>query len=294
MSKKHNAAALPMVYLNLSTVHFRLDELKQSFDYTVKALNCTQIAPHLRRHNPYIIGSLIRVLRRAQAENIDLDADGAVDPGSDGVAAWLARFLVERGELSEAAKVISVNLHNDPGGELEQVLERLHALEGQNRQEANRWSFREKYLKRPLSRFNLCMAAAYLFGEEKMPESWRKFGEWMLAYAEKMRPYNVDVHLLRAWYQLREGRFGEAKAEIDFVLLLDPLYSRAWLHAGLLYLKMNKKEEAAIAFEQTLRLYPSCPKRKKIERLLVQLGKDLNAIYTASWRTRSLGNADAR
>ncbi len=148
------------------------------------------------------------------------------------------------------------------------LLEAIKREDELNNAQMSKENMKEKYLSSPFSRFNVCMALAYLGRRESTPSSLRGLGERFLDYAIELDPQVADAHLLKAWYLRDRGETEQAIASAQRALAVDPDYAKGWSGLGFFLMESNQLAEAADAFNRTLELYPGCPQRKTIMEII--------------------------
>ncbi|GLI34563.1 hypothetical protein DAMNIGENAA_19960 [Desulforhabdus amnigena] len=218
------------------------------------------------------------ILHEVQRKNLklDLDGDGACDPGDLPTTTWVARFLLSMGFEAKAKELLCKSKNEYPNDATAlNLLKNLEANENLNRIQSAKWSFREKYINHPFSRFNACMATAYLIRKYKLPSPFITLGENLLSYCETLQPSAADVQLLRGWYYFEKRQLDQAIASVNLALKLDNNNSKAYLALGLFLTEANQIEGSIDAFRTCLRLYPGCPERIILQDLIKDLEKKL-------------------
>jgi tetratricopeptide (TPR) repeat protein len=134
-------------------------------------------------------------------------------------------------------------------------------------------SFRQNYLSRPFSLFNVYMAVSYLAFENEAPVLWGT-GRWTLDKALEIKPDSPDAVLLLAWSHYRDRDLAGAISTARRVITLDPDFAKAWLGLGLFLRENEDASEAVVAFKKVLDLYPDCPQKTAIDNLIDKLERD--------------------
>lgn len=260
-----NATVLPNLYLNLAEAYLKSGHLERSYDLTLQALQWIQIKARDAVDLKLVVGMMGAILTESSTMQVDLDRDGSNDPGESSIKVWIARAFLERGEREEAKRMLVLASSEDPeDAEAVRLLEGIRREEELNAAQLAKENIKQKYVHHPFSRFNGCMALAYLARNEKIPSPFRKLGERFLDYALQIRAGAADAHLLKAWY-LHDRR--ETERAIDSTqrtLAVDPDYAKAWMGLGFFLMESNRFAEAKSAFNRVLDLYPGCPQRKTI------------------------------
>ncbi len=267
-----NAYSLPSICLNMARSHMELG----NFDLALKSVQQALIYnQRLTMRMPELESACVRaaetILKKAQEKGSTLLGDG-IQPGQPGVAKrWIAVTLLAMGDRNSAKRVLLEAVDEEHDNESKAVLEAM-AQEGDlNRIQESKRSFWANYVLHPFSRFNVCMAVAYLAWERPLPPSLMKVGESFLDYAAKLQPESADVHLLKGWYYYQRKDAHEAVAEARQALMLDPEYARAWLGLGFFLAEANNPQEAINAFQKVLELYPGYPQRLAIMDIIADL-----------------------
>jgi protein O-mannosyl-transferase len=272
-----NAGAIPFLYLNLARSYLLAEELQKAFQSTMSALDFLQkITPRL---NFYVEKQSIALVMRqilavAAATEQDLDGDGSLDPGNLPMEVWIAQQFLKLDEKNFAKELLEASLaRNAEEPESLKILAVMKQEDELNRIQRSNWNFSKKYVRRPFSRFNLCMATAFLVREKQLPGFFTSIGENCLDYALKLRSDSADAHLLKAWYHFAKDESNEAVVEAKRSLELDPNSAKAWLGLGFFTAKASQPEEAIAAFQKTLQLYPGYSHKASISRLIASLQK---------------------
>ena len=267
--------SLPIVHLNLSVAHISLEQYKSALETVEEAL------AFMRRHpgsfgdstlRTVALRHLHRIVTESGRAGIDLDGDGAADPGELDPQTWIARRLLQLEDVTTARMVLA-QIAPTVGGDTEadRMLEKLNDEDRRNRLQDDRKDFASKYVRHPWSRFNASMALSFLI-QKKLPK-WNLdgIGEALADYALKTRPDSADAHLLKAWYAFNRGDAESAIAAGRHALSLDGEYARGWLGLGYFLARANRTEEAIAAFRRTLELHPGIEQRPVILHMIASL-----------------------
>lgn len=267
-----NAYSLPGICLNMARSHRELG----NFDLALKSVQQALIYnQRLTMRMPELESACVRaaetILKRAQEKGSDALGDG-IQTGQPGVARrWVALNLLAMGDRNTARRVLREAVDEERDNESKALLDSMAREDELNRIQESKGSFWANYVQRPFSRFNACMAVAYLARERQLPGSLLNVGESFLDYAAKLQPESADVHLLRGWYYYQKKNALDAVAEARQAIMIDPEYARAWLGLGFFLAEANNPQEAINAFQKTLELYPGFPQRLAIMDIIADL-----------------------
>lgn len=278
-----DAGALPNLHLRVAYSYRQLNQLDKAYQHTKEALivlQQQQLAPHSLTY--FAAEELRLILAGAQQEGLDLDGDGIADPGDLPAGTWIAKTLAECKAIPQALDLMQKTLQERPRDRATlALLTQLTQERESNRRQGERWSFEQKYVRKPVSLFNIYMAAAYWVRKNKLPEPLMRVGEFCLTKARELRPADPDVYLLQGWYRYEKGLYGEAAGQAEHAIQLDPDYAKAWLGLGFFLKEQGDRQGAAGAFEKTLDLYPGYPERAAIRSLIAALRQSDQSISSA-------------
>jgi protein O-mannosyl-transferase len=260
------AGALPNIYLNMVLAYKATGDYRAGYTATIEGLMSNQ---HLSPRQPSVAEMGVRLLRllldHPPSEQIDLDGDGRPDPGDMPTDTWIAKLLDRFDYRAEAKSLLEQSITENPQDPTTRTLwQAAINEEEQNFAQAHNWSFSQKYVMRPFSTFNACMAMAYLVRENNLPAPFMKMGENFVDYALKIQPRSADALLLKGWYHYEKDETIEAVTRAKSAIYLEPDNAKAWLGLGFFLAKANHPKEAITAFQKTLELYPGYPQRVAI------------------------------
>lgn len=281
--------ALPNLYLRVAHSYWCLGKLDKAYRYTKNALIILKKQPLAPRSlTLFAIGELQAILHRAQSQPQDLDGDGLNDPGDVLIGTWIARVLVECKAYAETVDLLQkTSREHLQNQDTEDFLASLIKEIESNRRQQARWSFDQKYVQKPFSMFNICMAVAYLVRKNKLSEPFARMGEFCLSKAQELNPRNPDTYLLRGWYEYEKGLFGQAAKHAERAIQLDSEYAKAWLGLGFFLTEAGDRIKAVAAFQRTLKLYPGYPQKRTILDLIAKLELPAGAEPSKSLRSLS-------
>jgi len=265
-SEKSDANSLPQLCLRVAESYRRLGEFSKAYQYAVKSFSVQHRSPFSAPSLfAFTMGEFRSILDAVKDKNIDLNGDGSADPGDQPIGTWVARVFIEEGAYAEASRLLQQTLTDQPGDEVTAVLlNKLQMDMESNQEQGHRWSFDNKYVRKPFSPFNISMAIAYLIRKDKLSGPFMKVGDFFLTAAQKLNPGHPDVYLLKGWYEYERGLYREASANAGKAIELDPEYAKAWIGLGFFSIKANRPGVAVSAFERTLQLYPGYPKKAEL------------------------------
>jgi protein O-mannosyl-transferase len=270
-----NAISMPVFYLDIAEAYLKLGDLNKAYTTTMKALGFAQRLGRDKVDLMLVERMLRLILQESAKMQADLDQDGAVDPGGLHVETWIARAFVEQGEREEARRLLKVSLEDNPDDlETVRLLKEIEKEDELNNTQMAKENMKEKYLSFPSSRFNACMAMAYLLRRDNLPSPLRGLGEKCLDHALEIQPEVADAHLLKAWYLRERSEIEQAIASAQRALAVDPQNAKAWSGLGFLLMESNQFTQAVSAFKKTLELYPGCPQRKTITEIITSLEQE--------------------
>lgn len=272
--KDGDVDSLPSFCLNLGEANRRQKNLEKAYFHTVQALDFIQRMNNSRDRKLPVVFTMRAVLADAKRTGTRLDNGEGPGPGDISIDAWLGEEFYKYGEAALAADIVKKALAqdpNDPG--CQKLSEKIAKEEELNREQLAKWSFTEKYLYHPFSRFNFCMAVAFIIQEKQMPMSIIGVGEKFLDYALTLEPESADAHLLKGWYYYQRNDAPNATSEAQRALELDPLNGKAWVGLGFFLMKAEQNEEAASALNRGMDLYPGYSRKHTIRELAATLLK---------------------
>lgn len=273
--EKSGSMALPSTWLAIGYAYNEMGKLEEAFKAVLRGLSFEQRLsmrlPHLQDAG---INALHAILEKIRLSGIalDVDEDGTPDPGESGTGIWIAKLLLRMGEREKARELLlEVARKDSADGESRKLLENLVRDQEKSRLQQAKSSFEQKYLHRPFSRFNLCMAGAYYAREKKLSPKLTRIGERLLDQALKLKPDSADAHLLKGWYHFERNEMEDALREAQRAIHIDPDFAKAWLGLGFFLARANKPQEAVEAFGKAMELYPCNPHYLAIKDITFQL-----------------------
>jgi len=267
--KTLDAGAFPIFCLQTAETYRRLGQLSKAYQTSMKSLRSNRISAYQMMLLEQLVA---RIASEAKDKDIDLNNDGARDPGELPIGAWTARQFLKAEKRTAAEKVLEQALLENPDhDETLRMLQGLRREDRLNREQAAKGDFVKGYVHSPFSRFNMTMALAYLVRKHNLPAPFSLLGLAWINEAVEMRPGVPEAHLLKSWYYYWMGNTGQALASANAALELDPDYAKAWFARGLFLGSRNEPEQALAAFNKCLELYPGNPQRKNIVDLMAGL-----------------------
>jgi protein O-mannosyl-transferase len=271
-SKDADAGALPALCLNLAEANFQTGALQEALSKGLAGLEFVHRTNKNSFKRKMAEHWLTGFLNKVAPQQIDLDGDGSPDPGELPVKTWIAARRLQLGDRESAKRLLGEAIDENPESlESQDVLRTLQEEDLRNQEQQRRWSFSNKYVHQPTSRFNAAMAMAFLIRSHPVPTHLLGMGEFFMDYALRLEPQSADAHLLKGWYHFEKDEADEAVVRARRALELDPRYAKAWLGLGFFLAKANQPEEAIAAFQKTLELYPGYPQRLAILDILSHL-----------------------
>ncbi len=270
--KDIDAGSMPTLYTNLGEAYRRKGQLQEAFDSASNALRWAQGLGSPMPDKVRVAVLLKFILEAARETSIDLDNDGKPDPGDELPEAWIASEFFSRGDVEMAKRLVAEALIAQPDDPQSlQLSARIRQAEESNREQQPKWSFSQKYVRHPFSKFNFSMAVAFIVQEKHLPVTIMKVGEEFLDYALTLRPASADAHLLKGWYYYQRDDAAKAVAEAKRAIELDPVNGKAWLGLGFFQIKAEEKENAIASFDKALALYPGYSAKQVVLDLVASL-----------------------
>lgn len=282
-----NGEFMPNFHLNLAEGDLKCGQLEKAYASTTRALEWTQQKRRDLVDLKLIQGMFVLILQESAKTLVDLNQDGASDPGESSVKTWVAREFLQRGEREEARKLLTLASNENPDD-----LVAVRLLEGINKEDALNYAqtikenTKDKYLSSPFSRFNACMALAYLIRTPNRSAPLPKMGEKLLDYALEMQPEVAEAQLLKGYYLHDRKEIKSAVEAARRALVLDPDYAKAYLALGYFLMDLNEFPAAVAAFHKGLELYPACPQRQAVRDLIANI-EQLSLINSSKPRINS-------
>ena len=153
------------------------------------------------------------------------------------------------------------------------IKDKIEKIQLANAVQQQKGTIKSKYFKHPLaSKFNFYMAASYVLMKAGCKNSLVKYA---IHKAEKIRPDNVDVSLLKSWLLFKNHLFAAAVNEIDQAIAKDHDYAQLWINRGIYALAEHKNLVALAAFNKAMELYPAYPHGERLEAMIMAAEKGL-------------------
>ncbi len=273
---RFDAGAFPMVCLQLAETYRHLGRLDKAYAAAVMSFRSSTTNYYQEK---LVQDMLIKILSKAKEENIDLNGDGVTDPGLESFKTWLAGDLLKYEKRNLAKELVNRALLDDPADlKAQQLVTELNTREMLDQNQVQRGNFSSRYVRRPFSRLNICIAAAYLIRKYRLPRFFMGIGETCLDYARELDPKNPDTHLLLGWYYHEKGETEKAVEMTKAGLDIDPDSSKAWLELGFLLIKAGQPALAIDSFRKVLEIYPGYPKTRVILGIISDLEKGVGSL----------------
>lgn len=272
--KKFDADSFPLIRLNMAQAYMGMKDEKNAYDQILESFKLISQIDQSSQKKDASYGILRQLLVETQQRGIDLNGDGKVDPGDVPVDFWIAMELQKIGEHAYARQLLEREHSRNPENALVSAEIQKYTKEDElNRVQKEKWNFDRKYVSHPFSKFNFCMAVAFLAEEKNLPKFFKNLGEKCLNIAFEMNPNSADALLLKGWYLYSDENAQEAVAAARKALEYDPDNAKAWLGLGFFLIKAGSPQDAIAAFDKVIEIYPSYSNRPMIEALTAQLRK---------------------
>jgi tetratricopeptide (TPR) repeat protein len=268
-----NEAALPDVYLGVALAKEKVGDVKGAFEYAFTAFSISQRLPsHLAAVKENSLRLAEHLLLRAKEEKLDLDQDGAPDPGNLSETTWIAQKLLLNSDRSGArAILLRAATDNVADAEGKFLLKEIQEEDRLNEEQERRANFSRKYLRMPNSRFDAYMGLAFMIKKNHKLAFLSGLGESIVNHAVNINPTSADAQLLKGWYLYDRHALAEAIVAAQRAIEVDPEYANGWLGLGHFLLGRNQHDGAVESFRKTLELYPGSPQRNSILELVRML-----------------------
>ena len=166
---------LPNLYLNLAEAYLKSGHLEKSYDSAMKSLGWTKQKARDAVDLKQIVGMISSHPEGISNMQVDLDQDGANDPGESTIKTWTGKTFLALGEREEAKRLLMLAANENPeDAEAVRLLEGIRREDELNETQLTKDNIKQNYLHHPFSRFNGSMALAYLARNDKMPSSFKK------------------------------------------------------------------------------------------------------------------------
>jgi len=203
--------------------------------------------------------------------------------------------LKKAGDLAYSRQLLEEEYARSPDNfEVAKEIEDSLKEDALNLAQSQLWDFSKKYVQRPFSRFNFCMAVAFLIQERQMPETFMKMGRQCMNWALQLDPDSSDALLLAGWYAFNDDKTDDALAFARKALERDPDNAKIWVALGLFLPKAGLADEAIAAIQKVVELYPGYPKRHILEAFSAELQKQVGVSPVSEIRNDSSMKAEAR
>jgi protein O-mannosyl-transferase len=265
----------PYLCVNLAQTYMSLDREQDAYRQILEAFKYVELTDKSIYKKQMVCSFLQALLQRCQSKEIDLNGDGIPDPGNIPINLWIARELQKTGDFAFSKQLIEQEYAQNPDNiEVAKVIEESHKEDALNLVQSRNWDFSKKYVHRPFSRFNFCMAVAFLVQERQMPEAFMKIGRKFMNWALQLDPNSPDALLLSGWYAFNDDKTEEAIALERKALERDPDNAKIWVALGVFLPKAGQANEALAALAKVVELYPGYPKRQILEGVCDELRKE--------------------
>jgi protein O-mannosyl-transferase len=274
------ASTLPLMCLTTSMAYREARDLAGAYRMVLRGLSFSQ---HLTWRNPSVTALFPVVLAEILEQSRDAATPvgpsyGVPDVGETPEKTWIADILLAFDHWPEANALLQESLAENPRDtSARQLLERMDRDEQRSLAQRERWSFSQKYVRHPYSRFNLFMAVAFLARTTSLPPFVVQYAEHLLDRALMLQPDSADAILLKGWYHFQRSEMEQAIARAREAVKLEPDSARAWLGMGFFLAKAGQNKEAQEAFLKTLELYPRCPERLAITDIMNELQQAISS-----------------
>ncbi|MFZ2447665.1 MAG: tetratricopeptide repeat protein [Syntrophobacteraceae bacterium] len=266
--------AHPTLYLSMAQACMVLDRFEDAYKHILQAfkyIEMTDKSIHKKEMASSVLG---QVLEWCRSREVDINGDGASDPGNKPIDLWIALEVQKIGDLPFAAQLMEQAYAHDPDNiEITQAVQNLKREEALNDAQKEKGSFSKKYVLRPYSRFNICMAVAFLAQERRMPGPFLKIGEKCLDWALEIDPDSADALLLAGWYAYNGEKADQAVVLARKALARDPDNAKIWLGLSFFLAKAAHGDEALAALDKVIELYPGFSRRQVLEALRAEIMK---------------------
>ncbi|MHC1729163.1 MAG: hypothetical protein AB9866_24730 [Syntrophobacteraceae bacterium] len=271
---KSDVDSVPFMHLNIAQACLVLSWEKDAYVQVMEALKMIEQSDRSSHKKETACETLRKVVQQAKSKCIDLNDDGVPDPGDMPVDFWIALELRKIGDRVYSRQLLEQEASRNPENmEVAKVVRELREQDVLNSAQKARWNFDQKYVSHPFSKFDFCMAVAFLAQERQMSGFFREIGERCLDVALEIEPNSPDALLLKGWYFYEADKAAEAVVVTQKALNADPQNAKAWLGLGFFQAKAGSAAEAVLAFKKTLELYPGYSRRNVIEDMCAQLEK---------------------
>jgi protein O-mannosyl-transferase len=272
--KEFDPDVMTTIYTNLGEAYRRTEQPGKALESASSALYWTQRLNGPSVDKVRVATLFLAILDDVKTKGLDIKVDGKAFEIGTLPATWIATAFYGYGDVEMANRLITVALQEHPDdAETLKLSEQIRNDEQLSKEQKIKWSFTEKYVRHPFSRFNFSMAVAFIVQEKQMSVTIMKLGETFLDYALELQPNSTDAHLLKGWYYYQRNEAENAAAEARRALELDPENGKAWLGLGFFLIKAERKEEAAAALQKSLALFPRYSQRFVVRDLADKLLK---------------------
>lgn len=272
--KRFDADSFPFMRLNMAQAYMAMKDERSAYQQVIETFKLIPVVDQSVQKKDHAYNTLRSVLSEAKKKNIDLNGDGTPDPGDVPVDFWIAKELQKIGEFAYARQLLEREYARDPENTLVSAeVQRIRKEEDVTRVQKEKWNFDQKYVRHPFSKFNFCMAIAFIAEEKNLPRFFHHIGEKCLNIALDINPNSADALLLKGWYLYSAENGREAVALARKALEHDPENAKAWLGLGFFLIKAGSPQEAITAFGRVMEIYPAYSNRATIEAMIAQLRK---------------------
>lgn len=272
--KDADVYAKPSVWLLLASAQQERGDLESAYGSYRDALKLHfMMSLHIPDFEKLCADKLAHLFKLAREKGLSLPGMDLAEEKGVGGRFWSALQLLETGYLAAGEQILreASNIDAAHAAASQEILGKTEDYGKRNLVQASKWSFAQKYVRNPFSRFNASMAIAYLVREHKLPSPFVRLGEYCLDYALILQPASSDAHLLKGWYHFERNQVQEALSAANRAIELEPDYAKAWMGLGFFLTKGPRPVEAISAFSTALDLYPGYPQRSTIVGIINSL-----------------------
>jgi len=261
--------AYPLFLINMGTLHILKEDYAKAYEFYLKAFDfsvrCSQL-PYLSSQIESNIMNLLMVVSEKDkhfATELHLIEN---DPAS--AVGHIGRLYFDYGKNLKALDFCQLGLVENPESpECLKLKNEINLVVAENKFQKQKGTLKEKYFFHPFeSRFNFVMAIAYVLEKNNL------FDNLLLSHclskAEILNPASTDLLILKSWRFYKQGNYEKALALIDKGIDLDPKKAHLWINRGIYSLSAGRGEEAVLALEKALVLYPGYPHKYKVKGMI--------------------------
>ena len=265
----------PTFLHDLGGIYLKEAEYQQAFNIFMRGLKFASNNKSKDCWRPYLDKfaknlSLTLVESDKNDFSLDLGIDRLTDNGAQmSVYEKMAEICYSIDEMELATKYCGLikDKKDNPLFENSSIKDKINRINTLNSAQRQKGTIKTKYFQHPFaSKFHFYMAATYGLVKAGLPDYL--LINYFLGAAEKLRPNNVDIILMRSWLFYQKLFFDDALREINKAIEIDRDYAQLWLNRGLYCIGADKNEEALEAFAKAEELYPGYPKKNKLNTMI--------------------------